>query len=811
MRPYLAIIKDAFRESLASRVLWVLLALITLALIAIAPIGWARHDVTEFQRDDIRNMRRLAESLVQSEAEPTTSARRHIWDAMNKDLKKQIRDFRPTGRSFEEMDLARRVAEDFTRLVKDEKFDSIEHWKSVEWNSEGKRLREETENGTDAIRQERLRRLFIESAFPGQLQPAPRQAVLTTYAGWDVGLPAVSESQATKIAETATMSFMSIFIGFVGTLAAILVTASIIPQTFASGTIYLLLSKPIARPLLFLSKFAGSCSFVLICATYLITGLWLILGLRLQIWKFQLLYAIPIFLFLFCIYYSVSALAGLVWRSTVMAIVATVIFWFVCTIVGTSKELIELLGIRLQNLTEVVAAGDEWFGFRQNGEVVRWNATASQWVPAFATGERRDFGPMMNRRQITQLLYDKPNERVLALKRQWPQPRILVGRKQDDWLAVDTAAAPRETSALFLEPDGRIIALAADGAYRLAETLRPAEAGISVFGFQIPTPAPKNYERVTGPKPRTSTPVTRSEATSADAANTDATSVSEATAGDAATKSDTSASQAPTDATTSEEESAAPESDWPSDALATYANGAIWLYHAKHVSVWRRTRDGYYRENSRRQIDDDFEPTMIAATNHLAFLVDAKGRSKIISFGEIKDHSFEPAFGATAAHAAISPDQRWVGIRYTNDRLWLYDIKNDRDWTSDLPRQGQISGFAFTQLDHLAIVDSRGALRDLSLPDLEVERTIAPSLSILERVYWYAIRPLYLVFPKPKQLANTTDYLLTGKETEQVEMGPPGSNSIHIQLDPWTPVWTSSLFVFVLLGISCVYMQRQEF
>ena len=39
MRAYLAVIKDSFREALASRVLWILLVLITLLLLSLAPLG----------------------------------------------------------------------------------------------------------------------------------------------------------------------------------------------------------------------------------------------------------------------------------------------------------------------------------------------------------------------------------------------------------------------------------------------------------------------------------------------------------------------------------------------------------------------------------------------------------------------------------------------------------------------------------------------------------------------------------------------------------------------------------------------------
>ena len=41
MRPYLAIIADSFREALASRVLWILLILITLLLAALVPLSYS--------------------------------------------------------------------------------------------------------------------------------------------------------------------------------------------------------------------------------------------------------------------------------------------------------------------------------------------------------------------------------------------------------------------------------------------------------------------------------------------------------------------------------------------------------------------------------------------------------------------------------------------------------------------------------------------------------------------------------------------------------------------------------------------------
>ena len=99
-------------------------------------------------------------------------------------------------------------------------------------------------------------------------------------------------------------------------MVAVLITAPTIPQMFDAGALHLLLSKPIARWLLFLARFFGGCAFILIGATYLIGGLWLILGIRFGVWDPKLLLSIPIYLFVFAIYYSVSSLVGAIYRSS---------------------------------------------------------------------------------------------------------------------------------------------------------------------------------------------------------------------------------------------------------------------------------------------------------------------------------------------------------------------------------------------------------------------------------------------------------------------------------------------------------------
>src|SRR5690606_3275462 len=123
-----------------------------------------------------------------------------------------------------------------------------------------------------------------------------------------------------------------------GVFVALLVTASIVPQMLDAGACDLLLSKPVSRPLLLLSKFLGGCAFILLCAAFLHGGLWLIAGLRFGIWNAGLLYSIPVFVFVFAIYYSVSAAAAMIWRNAVVSIVCAILFWAMCFTVGVAKS-----------------------------------------------------------------------------------------------------------------------------------------------------------------------------------------------------------------------------------------------------------------------------------------------------------------------------------------------------------------------------------------------------------------------------------------------------------------------------------------
>ena len=81
----------------------------------------------------------------------------------------------------------------------------------------------------------------------------------------------------------------------------------------------------------------------------------------------------------------------------------------------------------------------------------------------------------------------------------------------------------------------------------------------------------------------------------------------------------------------------------------------------------------------------------------------------------------------------------------------------------------------------------------------------------MELAYYYAVVPIYTVFPKPGELGNTIQYLLRDEET--IELGLPGSSleMKRAKLNPWVPVRSSLIFMLVVLGLACVYIERQDF
>ena len=178
------------------------------------------------------------------------------------------------------------------------------------------------------------------------------------YADRDFGPALQFPSQTTaELRSVALAWFMDhivdLIVGFFGIFVALIVSCGVIPDTYRTGSVEMLLSKPISRPLLFLAKFVGGCAFVLMNISYLMLGLFVIVGLRWGLWDGRILIAIPVFVFYFTLLFSVSALVGLLSRSAILSLFAALLFWGSCILIASSKQAMEKL-LPLEQATDRV-------------------------------------------------------------------------------------------------------------------------------------------------------------------------------------------------------------------------------------------------------------------------------------------------------------------------------------------------------------------------------------------------------------------------------------------------------------------------
>src|SRR5437773_7544082 len=95
MRPYYAIIKDSFREALASRVLWIMTGLIVVILLALAPIGYKVNLTGEINWGEIADPPRLVGRLRHDAQSSDPSPGRRIWSLLDDETRKQLEKFKP--------------------------------------------------------------------------------------------------------------------------------------------------------------------------------------------------------------------------------------------------------------------------------------------------------------------------------------------------------------------------------------------------------------------------------------------------------------------------------------------------------------------------------------------------------------------------------------------------------------------------------------------------------------------------------------------------------------------------------------------
>lgn len=123
-----------------------------------------------------------------------------------------------------------------------------------------------------------------------------------------------------------------------GLFLSIFSASGFIPHLLEKGNIDLFLSKPVKRFELILGKYFGGTLVVFINIVYLIIAIWLMMGLKFEVWNFSFLLVIPSMTFSFMVLYSLVIFAGIISQSSMLAMMLAYLVHFVLSPVLFFRE-----------------------------------------------------------------------------------------------------------------------------------------------------------------------------------------------------------------------------------------------------------------------------------------------------------------------------------------------------------------------------------------------------------------------------------------------------------------------------------------
>jgi len=757
MRPYLAIIRDSFREALVSRVLWILLAIITLVLAALVPLGFVEEAGSVLTNEDVLDRDKLMAKIVAQGSASEPSPGKRIWELLPEGTQRSMAN--TSGDRAVQRFRFPAFFDKLREMITQRDFYREADWAKTPLPAAAKALKD---RGLDKLADDelaRFNRLALDAAFPDEIAPIPPKQVQLAYFHWELGVPLpVSPEQLYPAINQLVVAALTMLLGVAGVFIAVMVTASMIPQTFEAGSVDLLLSKPIDRGGLFLAKFVGGCAFIAINAAYFIGGLWLILGVRFGLWNERLLLAIPLYLFLFAIYYGVSALAGIVWRNAIVSVVMAVLFWFVCWLLGTATGLVETLSLNPRRFVTVTTAGDTILAVNSQGETFRWDDASSDWQKVFASRDAQmPFG--LGGRLIGPV-YDPAGQRILAVRYGMPgfspmqaSSKLLVGNRDDDFRREEGVNVPDGVSGLYLTPQKSVLAVSQQGIYRLEGDLSAKQQDINVFGLHIPLPEKGGRFVNVGPAVQMRPLLSNS---------------------------------------------------------FDPVDGALALFDGHRLALFAPDAAGKYAKTHDVEFDRKLPGEVALVKGGVILALEGEVRRYDRALKLVETISVWPQ--SIPESAATSPEGQYAAVVYRDGRLWLYDAAESKVLTPSIVGQGDVSAVAFDAKTMYA-VDQLTRVTRYNLGTFHRARDWQGAWPLAEKIYRYALEPLYTVFPKPSQLNQTVTYALTSGDAQPGGLrfdnnGPSGNLQ---KLDVWGPIWSNLAFLVAVLALSCVIVYRKDF
>lgn len=812
MRPYIAIIFDAFKEAAQSRVLWVLLFVWTVLLAAISPFEIIQGTTIEIQPDQIMARSELIDVLTATSDGKGTAAQKAVWKSIKPSLKQRIvnRQKNNKGGNIPMGELAQGL----NHALDSRELYSEDTWPpSVKKRGElGNLLSIESKDLTDSQLKQRNRQL-IELAYPGILRRGDSSAIWIGYAGIKISDPLlVSKKAVQPFIEGWILKFILQFgLGIVGVFVGIIVTSNMVPDMFQPGSLHLLLSKPISRSLLLLAKFIGGTAFIGMNVSYILVAFYFLVGWRLQIWNAGILICIPIFIFIFMVYYSVSMLAGLISKNAIIAIAVTGLFWAFCTTLGTTFWVMRGIVTIMPELTSIQSAHGMVVGTTTDGKVEMWDKEKRIWQTAFgtATSDEAVIGPFWMEEQQAFLMgrpYRLPfgglqsdairfqiarmpdlkdseepvagsnNETAKKRTAKADEATAIEEEQQSDSLQDESEDAPlwserRIDWAPELPPRTRrvirwndtVAALTERGIYQLnVDSLQvEPKPSVSFLGFALPVGRDSSsYEVVTA-------------------------------------------------------------NDWepsqPMDFAVERSTNLFAVYTKGQIQFLSKNEKGLFQVIASKDLElDEGALALVAISDRRCIVATNKNGIFSVSLpnGEnslLESKPIDCDDKIVPRAVAVSPHDGSFVILSQVGKLYTVAPNGQTAVLENLPMQKRISSFSIDDDGYYWIAhDVRNVTRWDPINKKQLE-SYRPRWNVLETLYHTVVYPLYWANPKPAAVDSIIQYSLTNEDPfsvgrETTELTRPRGE----KLDIWQPVWSNALFICVMLFAGCVYLHRQD-
>ncbi len=839
MNQFIAIMKESLWSTLATKLLYFEVFGVVLILAAVFPFSYKEQVRYLVVRQEVRQPVDTIKVWVATAERPNESIAKTLWEALPAEQQTRLRELNarpateqlnrnPNQRNRDERDA---VINATNYLITETKLWDDPSLADRIDNQQTKRLWEKRATLSDDYLK-RLNRMIVQEGLRGQLSVPPESNAMLTYAGMDLyALPISGIGLSELIRLWLPFTLDKLFLT-IGVLLAILVTSTAIPQMLEEGSLYLLLSKPQTRLFLLLSKYVGSGLLILIISTLFLSGAWLILGTRFNVWMNEILWCIPLALTIFLVYYSVTVAVGLMFRNVILSIIATILFAGTCYMLSFSRYSYSGL-VAFQRTADVQMVGDSIMRRSTHNHAEFFDATTGKWelglyslgndmppevfstvtviMPSVITtaptyladkklyvGELQTFPPRPDMKRFVVARHGQPQE--------FSSPHVL-GELPFGCLGFWSDEQQRLHAVTSF---GTVVRLNDIGQHLLADAAQgkfpaPADAGGEKTDEKSDVPA-----------------VVESVSTEADASEQEEPSEDAGTPTEAI---DSNAEATPAEAT----------------VLAWLPAGNIAFDTARSLDriAFDQSRETCYSlgrttiSRAKRGADGNYQlettvtlPWEWTALNRVPMgllkgmlLIPLRGRDVVVFDAQTLEPVAELQLPRSGIPLSLSchEESGLAVVTYANGETWLFDASS-----KTLTKRHFIRGLATsTTFDPEGRLVVAHGVDDLTIVDVNSGNVVeSPRVqkNLIRNIYDWCVEPIYTVFPKPNEcyvliqhLANDGSVDVNRSEEVPAEAGLD-VDALSAQTDnPWSPLISSGIFAVVLMLFNCFYFWRQEF